>query len=66
MTIHFDTITNNYEVIYVIKTVMKCYLNKIDTSLFSSPSSKFKINCHHMLIRNPMMCVKDRKYRKYI
>ena len=23
MTINFDTITNNYEVIYVIKTVMK-------------------------------------------
>ena len=41
MTIHFDTITNNYEVIYVIKTVMKYYLNKIDTSLFSSPSSKY-------------------------
>ena len=40
MTINFDTITNNYEVIYVIKTVMKYYLNKIDTSLFSSPSSK--------------------------
>ena len=32
MTIHFDTITNNYEVIYVIKTVMKYYLKKIDTS----------------------------------
>ena len=26
MTINFDTITNNYEVIYVIKTVMKYYL----------------------------------------
>jgi hypothetical protein len=25
MTINFDTITNNYEVIYVIKTVMKYY-----------------------------------------
>ena len=25
MTIHFDMITNNYEVIYVIKTVMKYY-----------------------------------------
>jgi hypothetical protein len=24
----FDTITNNYEVIYVIKTVMKYYLKK--------------------------------------
>ena len=31
-TINFDTITNNYEVIYVIKTVMKYYLKKIDTS----------------------------------
>ena len=31
-TINFDTITNNYEVIYVIKTVMKYYLIKIDTS----------------------------------
>ena len=28
MTINFDTITNNYEVIYVIKY----YLKKIDTS----------------------------------
>ena len=25
MTINFDTITNNYEVIYVIKTVIKYY-----------------------------------------
>ena len=32
MTINFDTITNNYEVIYVIKTVMNYYLKKIDTS----------------------------------
>ena len=32
MTINFDTITNNYEVIYVIKTVMKYYLKKIDSS----------------------------------
>ena len=32
MTINFDAITNNYEVIYVIKTVMKYYLKKIDTS----------------------------------
>ena len=32
MTINFDTITNNYEVIHVIKTVMKYYLIKIDTS----------------------------------
>ena len=32
MTINFDTITNNYEVIYVTKTVMKYYLIKIDTS----------------------------------
>ena len=31
-TINFDTITNNYEVIYVIKTVMKYYLKKIDTN----------------------------------
>jgi hypothetical protein len=28
MTINFDTITNNYEVIYVIKTVMKYHLKK--------------------------------------
>ena len=28
MTINFDTITNNYEVIYVIKTVIKYYLQK--------------------------------------
>ena len=40
MTIHFDTITNNYEVIYVIKTVMKYYLKKIDDE-FSSASSKY-------------------------
>jgi hypothetical protein len=32
MTINFVTITNNYEVIYVIKTVMKYYLKKINTS----------------------------------
>jgi hypothetical protein len=33
MTMNFDTITNNnYEVIYVIKTVMKYHLKKIDTS----------------------------------
>jgi hypothetical protein len=32
MTINFDTIRNNYEVIYVIKTVMKYHLKKIDTS----------------------------------
>jgi hypothetical protein len=32
MTINFDTITNNYEVIYVIKIVMKYHLKKIDTS----------------------------------
>jgi hypothetical protein len=44
MTINFDTITNNYEIIYVIKTVMKYYLNKIDTSLFLSPSSKYGYN----------------------
>jgi hypothetical protein len=34
MTINFDTITNNYEVIYVIKTVMKYYLKKIVVSVF--------------------------------
>jgi hypothetical protein len=28
MTINFDTITNNYEVIYVIKTVMKYYFHQ--------------------------------------
>jgi hypothetical protein len=33
MTINFDTITNNYEVIYVIKTVMKYHLKKIDTKI---------------------------------
>ena len=34
MTNNVDTITNNYEVIYiyVIKTVMKYYFKKIDTS----------------------------------
>jgi hypothetical protein len=32
MTINFDTITNNYEVIYVIKTVMKYHFKKIDTN----------------------------------
>jgi hypothetical protein len=32
MTINFDTIPNNYEAIYVIKTVMKYYLKKLDTS----------------------------------
>ena len=32
MTINFDTITNIYEVIYVIKTVMKYHLKKIDTN----------------------------------
>ena len=32
MTINFDTITNNYEVIYVINTAMNYYLKKIDTS----------------------------------
>ena len=36
MTINFDTITNDYEVIYVIKTVMKYYLKKIDTSFHQS------------------------------
>jgi hypothetical protein len=34
MTINFDTITNNYEVIYVIKTVMKYHLKKIDQLIF--------------------------------
>ena len=33
-TINFDTITYNYEVIYVIKTVMKYYIKKIDTSFY--------------------------------
>ena len=28
MTINFETITNNYEVIYVIKTVMKYYFHQ--------------------------------------
>jgi hypothetical protein len=40
MTINFDTITNNYEVIYVIKTVMKYYLKK-NRYEFSSASSKY-------------------------
>ena len=40
MTINFDTITNNYEVIYVIKTVMK-YLKKKNRYEFSSASSKY-------------------------
>jgi elongation factor P--beta-lysine ligase len=39
MTINFDTITNNYEVIYVIKTVMKYHLKKIDAS-FHQPLPK--------------------------
>ena len=39
MTINFDTITNNYEVIYVIKTVMKYYEKK--RYEFSSASSKY-------------------------
>jgi hypothetical protein len=36
MTINFDTITNNYEVIYVIKTVMKYYSEKIYIRVFIS------------------------------
>ena len=40
MTINFDTITNNYEVIYVIKTVMKYHLKK-NRYEFSSVSSKY-------------------------
>ena len=40
MTINFDTITNNYEVIYVIKTVMKYYLKR-NRYEFSSASSKY-------------------------
>ena len=40
MTINFDTITNNYEVIYVIKTVMNYYLKK-NRYEFSSASSKY-------------------------
>jgi hypothetical protein len=42
MTINFDTITNNYEVIYVIKTVVKYHLKKIDTS-FHQPDILCKI-----------------------
>jgi hypothetical protein len=56
MTINFDTITNNFEVIYVIKTVMKYHLKKIDTSfhqplpnmvqrLFADVITKFQQNC---------------------
>ena len=40
MTINFDTITNNYEVICVIKTVMKYHLKK-NRYEFSSASSKY-------------------------
>ena len=40
MTINFDTITNNYEVIYVIKTVMKYHFKK-NRYEFSSASSKY-------------------------
>jgi hypothetical protein len=40
MTINFDTITNNYEVIYVIKTVMKYHLKKIDTSFYSGQRNR--------------------------
>ena len=41
MTINFDTITNNYEVIYnVIKTVMKYHLKK-NRYEFSSASSQY-------------------------
>jgi hypothetical protein len=42
MIINFDTITNNYEVIYVIKTVMKYHLKKIDTS-FHQPLPNINI-----------------------
>jgi hypothetical protein len=46
MTINFDTITNNYEVIYiyVIKTVMKYYLKKIDTSK-TKYKEKYEMGC---------------------
>jgi hypothetical protein len=44
MTINFDTITNNYEVIYVIKTVMKYHLKKIDTS-FHQPLPNHTSTC---------------------
>jgi hypothetical protein len=43
MTIHFDTITNNYEVIYVSKSMMKYHLKKIDTSFQQPLPSKIFI-----------------------
>jgi hypothetical protein len=42
MTIDFDTITNNYEVIYVIKTVMNYHLKKIDTNLHQPLPNMFQ------------------------
>jgi hypothetical protein len=54
MTINFDTITNNYEVIYVIKTVMKYYLNKIDAS--------FHQRLPNMVQRLFADVIQDRKY----
>ena len=45
MTINFDTITNNYEVIYVIITVMKYYRYEF-SSAFSKYGSPFICRRH--------------------
>jgi hypothetical protein len=47
MTINFDTITNNYEVVYVIKTVMKYYLKKIDDEFSSAIVHFLSISAQH-------------------
>jgi hypothetical protein len=53
MTINFDTITNNYEVIYVIKTVMKYHLKKIDTSFHQPlPNMVQRRICYVCIARN--------------
>jgi hypothetical protein len=56
MTINFDTITNNYEVIYVIKTVMKYYLKKIDTRYFFCVS-KLSIDLFFKLLVNRYLAI---------
>jgi hypothetical protein len=55
MTINFDTLTNNYEVIYVIKTVMKYHLKKIDTS-FHQPLPN--------MVQRIQKCIKKEPYLK--
>jgi hypothetical protein len=47
MTINFDTITNNYEVIYVIKTVMKYHLKKSKRYV----KSENRFHAQHLLPR---------------